>query len=526
MTTPLKYIGIESDWFETTVTGAPTHWRKGDQKEVPTANVAALLATGFFQVLPGPALTAYTDPLTGVTTILNPATGLPMSFGTKAPRIRLATNHAFAGSSGGAITNGTTQVSGTNRLGFVVNTDIHKLQFIFAQLYCIGGSSMPTWPVGNALNLYACIERNNINIAIPIGTPTGAKISSSGRSANAIADMTYVTSAPTSTGTIASGDTLYYRVYTSVGAGERWNANGVTDWANYLSTGNNRSTDFVASAGQKTGTDETFAWANQVWSDFGTSQRFYAATAILGEQLTPRAVCLLSGDSIALGAGAVVGKGYLGQALEAANVAYTNAGIAGLELTAHNASGGSPAVMLAPYADHVIIHGITNDIHASGTVANLATAKAAFLGYIREMSMPTNKIWLATMVPRTKSSDSWTTYAGQFFNIPGNGAPQITEPVRVLVNNWLRDTSASGAVAYLNANLTYANVAGVFDPALLVERNLDGSALTLIGGQQTGAAGSVGGYWKLGCVSDGIHPNATGCTTMVPSVPVASFTLF
>lgn len=46
--TILKYTGTTDPYFETTVTGQPRVWHAGTRKDVPSGDVAALLATGLF----------------------------------------------------------------------------------------------------------------------------------------------------------------------------------------------------------------------------------------------------------------------------------------------------------------------------------------------------------------------------------------------------------------------------------------------------------------------------------------------
>lgn len=49
MTTSLKFIASLSRWFESAITGKPTVWQKGKIQDVPDGDVAALLATGYFE---------------------------------------------------------------------------------------------------------------------------------------------------------------------------------------------------------------------------------------------------------------------------------------------------------------------------------------------------------------------------------------------------------------------------------------------------------------------------------------------
>jgi len=432
------------------------------------------------------------------------------------PRIRIATKHACANSFGPQLSNGTTQVSGTERLAFELNADVRNLRFMFRSYTC-DGPYMQITPVGNPLKIYACLEANATNNAISLPTSIGEAISTGGRTAAVVPDGGFVTSEPVSSGVLAKGSTAFYRVHKTVGAGEKWLLNGDVNHGTHKATSGVSSTDFVYGSTVKDGTDQTKTFASQAWGAFAANAKYYAATAIIGEQVTPTPVCLIVGDSIANGMNSVQGRGYIGEALTDAGIGYQNAGCNSLACNYAAKSGGGVLSVLPKYADHILCHCLTNDIYVTNEVTTLDQAKLSILGFAKLVATQDNKLWFATLLPRNTSSDSFTTYANQTI------ADAAKESLRIQVNNWLRDSSSTGAVSYLNAALPFQNVAGTFDPAKLIERNSDGSALVFVSDQQL--AGS-GGRWLVDGTpnkyTEGIHPSASATSIIKESVPVGA----
>lgn len=461
----------------------------------------------------GTALTVGSGP-TSLTLEQITAAKSPVS-GAGNPRIRLVTKHACASNGGTSTSNGTTQVSGTDKLSFVLNAEVKNLQFLF-QHYIATGPYMQVAPVGNALNIYACVIQAGKNVTIPMPS-TGAAISTGGRTASSVQDGGYVLSAPVSTGVLAKGSVVEYRMYKVVPSGGKWILNGSITGSNHYSPGPSGTTDFVYGSTVVDGTDKTVNNADATGA-FAAGAKYYGATAIIGEQVTPTAVCLILGDSIPIGY-LSSGGGYIANALDDAGIGYLNAGVASLAAEWAAKTGGGVYGILPKYADHIINHVLTNDIYVTGTTT-LAGVKANLLAYAKEISAPNNKLWFATLIPRNTSTDGGATYANQTIS------DAAKEALRVQTNNWLRDTSSDGAVAYLNANLAYKNVAGVFDPAVIIERNSDGSPLVFSGTQQT----SAGGYWLVNgtasyYTTDQVHPSNNAAALMKACVPVTQFTI-
>lgn len=136
---------------------------------------------------------------------------------------------------------------------------------------------------------------------------------------------------------------------------------------------------------------------------------------------------------------------------------------------------------IASYATHVIDCYGRNDI-AVNTVAQI---KANILAnaYI---FMARGQVYIkSTILPAPTSTDGWFTTANQ--------SKETYDSVRVGVNQWLRDTSASGFIAQANAQVVaipYAGVAKVMDVCAPIECDISGT-LTDDGGYILGAQSAV-----------------------------------
>lgn len=113
--------------------------------------------------------------------------------------------------------------------------------------------------------------------------------------------------------------------------------------------------------------------------------------------------------------------------------------------------------------------------------------------------------WVVTRIDGNTLDLVGSTFAGTYTS--GGTISRLTqEQVRVGYNDWLRDTSASGAIAQSNGT-----IAGVFDIASKIEVNSSGT-ITL-----------NGGLWLPGNTTDGVHPNTTGHSTMRTAIDAALF---
>ncbi|WOJ88068.1 SGNH/GDSL hydrolase family protein [Methylocapsa polymorpha] len=441
----------------------------------------------------------------------------PQSLTLAMPRRRIASVHGGFQNPDVSQSNGGTQVSGTDRFSFVLNTDVTNLEFVFVNAYSSNGGLLNQ--NGNALVFHAALEVANQLYSIPFNSSTGATISTAtgARSGVALADGGIAHSLPFGVGglSLTAGSTQYYRVYKTVSSGQKWpyiNENSFYGW------GGVNTTDFVYGSTVVNGSDQTTSYGAQSWGAFASTSYAWSALAIIGEQITPAPVVGIFGDSIAAGNGSTRGLGYIGQACLNAGVAFHNNGMAGASLT--NMIKYEPVrPYLARFVDYAILHMLTNDL-STASITTLAQAQVLLLQWVKAYGHKTNRVAICTILPRTTSTDTWATQTNQTVS--------SWESVRVQINNWLRDQTSTGAVAYLNANQNVTTVIQTIDVCPAIEVNSSGSTLSLSSnGQQTTG---TGGFWKTTGASsyttDGIHPTSTAVTVMATLVPTANFALF
>lgn len=130
----------------------------------------------------------------------------------------------------------------------------------------------------------------------------------------------------------------------------------------------------------------------------------------------------------------------------------------------------------------------TNDL--GGTLANL---KANTLAIAQAFVAAGITHTQTTLLPKAASTDGWQTYVNQINPLGG-----ASETVRQAFNQWLRAPASAGAGASFLADLGTATAAFVHidDTGLAVERNPDGSAITI--DPATGAiSNGTGGLWLV-----------------------------
>jgi hypothetical protein len=133
---------------------------------------------------------------------------------------------------------------------------------------------------------------------------------------------------------------------------------------------------------------------------------------------------------------------------------------------------------LAMLASTTICDYGTND-NAAGT--SLATTKANILSIAVPFLKRGKRYIHTTIFPRTNSTDSWSTTTNQ--------NPITGEAVRLALNLWLRDTSASGFVSQASAAAGVSGQCFVHDVAAVAECDISGT-LTLNGGYWRPTTGS------------------------------------
>jgi|ERR1019366_9435823 hypothetical protein len=108
------------------------------------------------------------------------------------------------------LSNGTTQVSGSDRFKFIPNTDVKNLEFIFFNGYTSGNS---IGNPGNALKFRAVLENINALIPIPLTGSTGLPISTGSGSGCFIGDGELMHCKPIQAQQMLNGSSQFYIIY-------------------------------------------------------------------------------------------------------------------------------------------------------------------------------------------------------------------------------------------------------------------------------------------------------------------------
>jgi hypothetical protein len=266
------------------------------------------------------------------------------------------------------------------------------------------------------------------------------------------------------------------------------------------------------------GSDQTTGYGAQAWGNFAATAYGFPAVAIIGEQATPTPVVLILGDSIQAGNGNQVGQGPGGLALDNLGIAYANSGAPGMAMQSLVYYDWFRP-QLAQYADYIFMVMMRNDL-AAGYYTTLPPIQALFLSFVMSYGRITNRIAFGTLQPGSTSTDSWATYANQ--------TPPTWETLRVQLNNWLRDPSSVGAVAQLNAAQSTTLVLPTIEYGLSVERNSDGSTVSL-GANNQQVIGTGGRWYTTGANSittDGIHSTPAGATVQAAAMQAQCAAMF
>jgi hypothetical protein len=164
----------------------------------------------------------------------------------------------------------------------------------------------------------------------------------------------------------------------------------------------------------------------------------------------------------------------------------------------------------------------SNDLNAANPI-NTIQVNAILLW--RRLATRGTKAFYSTIIPRTTSTDTWTTLTNQ--------TPFASETTRVAFNTWMRDGApidingnplAVGTIGAIRA--AYYNTAGVVTPSSGPASHFLAGVFDLAGGVESSLNS---GLWRvdLGDItSDGEHPDQVGYFTMagvlnalLPSLP-------
>lgn len=297
----------------------------------------------------------------------------------------------------------------------------------------------------------------------------------------------------------------FVRTFLSVTAGETWGISRACSVSN--GEGSNYASSITPGA--------DLADSTGVIAGSSTSGYVYSSAGCRG-QSSSRSVAsvLVVGDSIAVGAGEI-GAGVFGDANGYTGYIERGLGHAvhwltltrSSDTTANFIAGVKRFAMLSgtKFTHWVCEYG-TNDVYGAGLT--FAQSCAILLSAWNILS-PYGRGVQCTILPRTTSSDGWTTPGNQL--IVGAGT---TNTVRTQVNDWLRDgapISGGVPVATGTGGATRVGMNGhplfkVWDIALIAETSLN-----------SGIWNVTGGAWT----TDGIHPVVLGNTNLQAGVILA-----
>jgi len=156
--------------------------------------------------------------------------------------------------------------------------------------------------------------------------------------------------------------------------------------------------------------------------------------------------------------------------------------------------------VIASGCTHAVCHYGANDLSTA-----LATLKTNALDVWKSLADRGIKVFQATLIPNTTSTDTWQTVANQ--TVTAN------EANRLAINAWFRDASASGAIAQSGGDLS-----GIIEVANTVEVNAS-NVLT-----------QNGGFWIVDGsanypTTDGVHPSTAAHTLMAAALDTSIFSV-
>lgn len=227
--------------------------------------------------------------------------------------------------------------------------------------------------------------------------------------------------------TVLAGQIMYIHTYVSVAAaGQVWPLDLYTWSSNW---------EGVTQGAPAADLSLTFGIAQN-------TQPCYSPVAILGTPLSGHPACwALVGDSITYGSGDSVNSlGYAARACNTASIGYMQLGEPG-EQAANASSIGAyeKRAIMGAGCTHALENYGRNDWGNSATLAQVQASRLAIATYFSARGV---KVYAATNIPGTTSTDGWRTTANQ--TVTGG------EAVRVALNNWIRGgapISAGVAVA-------------------------------------------------------------------------------
>jgi len=178
---------------------------------------------------------------------------------------------------------------------------------------------------------------------------------------------------------------------------------------------------------------------------------------------------MAAGDSVSAGFGKAAGLGLIAKAAEKHGIANHNDGLPA-STTFNLINNFQGARTLAKYVNYIVFHTGSKD-SATSAITTLDQFKTELLQVAKAYSCKSNRLTFNTILPRTATTDSCATYA--------NRTKPSWEALRIQENNWLRDKTSAGDMAYFAVNLKIGKVIAINDPTVQMERNADGTAVVM-----------------------------------------------
>lgn len=246
-----------------------------------------------------------------------------------------------------------------------------------------------------------------------------------------------------------------------------------------------------------------------------SNTRCFGPSLILGTQSTNKKCVYLVGDSLSVGLGddgsgiPNLGSGISGGIFYRAfsyNYPVIQGNVPGQALANYRTNGGRKIFPFMSACEAMICELGVNDIKAGVTFATLQADYVYLWDLFFAKGVP---VYQTTITPVSKSTDGWVT--------TGNQTTDISNPVRVNVNNWIRDgapmykdtrlpapTGSSGS-NIIRMGSAYHPVVKYYEIADLVETARDS------------------GIWKAGYTTDGLHGVPTSYAIMSAAITLSDF---
>jgi hypothetical protein len=200
--------------------------------------------------------------------------------------------------------NGTTQLSRTDRMTIPLNTPVRGVQALM--MNGVVGQALLA-PNGNAIKFVLRLENGGAcRYTADFPAKTGSPISSGGFTGSIIGDGEIVLSSPFGSYSVdLFTGTVHYRIYSVVNSGEK--IPYTSESADSAGVWNGQSTtDVLYAATNNTGSDQT--QVGLVTGSFITPSYAWTPLAFIGEQIIPVPVVGIFGDSISAGNADDVGR--------------------------------------------------------------------------------------------------------------------------------------------------------------------------------------------------------------------------